>query len=80
MGIKNPINTVGAWVVRKGLEKGILEKNYDEKFPSLSKEWCEAIKRLADLKINERFLTGGRQIYWFNKYRIHPLRIFGETK
>ncbi|GEM_PF-4414989 len=61
----------------------IIEPLFDSEYPTLSKAWVEAFKKLADNKVNQRFLCDretGRPLLTspnapvFFKYKIYPLK------
>ncbi|MDO8492822.1 MAG: hypothetical protein Q7S34_04230 [bacterium] len=56
------------------LNRGVIEPRFDSKYPGLSKEYVGAVKKLADNKVNMRFLTSDPPGPIFPRYKIHPLK------
>ena len=52
---------------------GVVEPMFDANYPEYSREYVEALTRLADNKVNQRFLMGPGGKF-FPRYRIHPLK------
>ena len=53
------------WLV----ERRIIEPRFDPKYPTMSKEYVDALRHLADNKVNKRFLIGpGARLFF--RYRL----------
>lgn len=53
------------------IKYGIIEPLFSNRYPSIRKDYVEAVTRLAHNKVNRRFLIGPSRPS-FLRYKIHP--------